>query len=1236
MNKDLITINPLDPSQEYIVDSFIEERNTDDVSIVFGPPGTGKSHLIVSLLFELALKNKKVLFVSQNTEALNVVIRKYKDLNKEYHFEPANLSFLDFCLNLNSAEQRKRKYLKEQKSRIMDHPVPTTFSASVFEENGLYPLTYTCPDYPTDKPILGMDELLSYEIDSTNLDTDKKLIATNYIRLPIDSNLRKVFESLKNYPLTKEEFRSFNHPTDELKYISFKSSSSDTPTINEPIIKESIDDLYRFLKSISLEESSLCAQTEMSLEEYLNHLFVLSSSQEYLNLSALEKNSINFLLEKIISYNKSQKSIKPIDESEISAKNTSTLLSDHKKYLEKHIFNTSDLKSLQDSLILASDYLKKIISFDIDPDSSLNAIEESAFIKLHPILPQILNDYSFWDKWTSNQMSTAIEEIIAWSSKGPLSRAIHRPEWAADTKVAKDIADDSSTILPVIKILNETSFPIKYLKNQYSLKSTSIDDPLFLIHDKDSFISIANLSLKIKEILQDFSSFDKTPASLLNTLTQAISDIDSFIKLLSANKSKSFSSISDALTTINTTIDNHNYRKILSHTWQEISPYLTINSENNFRKSLPNLIDYLQKNKNLLSSAQKSISNISSLNLTPDKINQLQSLIHLTETSHLFSSDLFIIQKSSNLNHFSNRISRIYNFDYSNIIERFVLHNHFLNDLRFNLEKASSIIDECLSLDNITLADFCSRVTLLLSAQRYKNYSGLDRELTPKSYRELYDNYLFNSRRNHYIAGIKKLKLDYEDPSKRLIYGNNWLPAFNTIESFRKNTEMIISAYPVVIATPGEISKFLDAKKELFDYVIFDEASQLLPGQALPAIYRAKKAIIVGDPHQMPPVLSTLIGSKSSTNQDEMEDLGNSILDMAINMNLDSTYHLKNHYRSESNQLFEPSRKAIYEKEGIKSIFEAASDPMPLYIRDNLAEDEHTFDVILERISYYLSSNPKTDFCILFTTIEAKKAFMEYTEEHSEKCKDFHKLEEEEKIFLSTITNCQGLNVDHSILVLHHYDNPKRMWFFSEKAGAYKRLNVSITRQKKTLDVIMTDDRGKWISACESYDNPAINATTVKSAQLLRNLLTTAGQRIDANHLDNILDSSPSTISSPLIRELFQALQNHYADKLGKEIKIWHSIGDQVELSPDDINIGYQIDIGIYSVSQERFILGLEFDGSVYHNGFIRHFSDNQRQKILHTKNWDIYRVESNAWLQNPYSEFKSLTSIIDSKLNID
>ena len=63
---------------------------------------------------------------------------------------------------------------------------------------------------------------------------------------------------------------------------------------------------------------------------------------------------------------------------------------------------------------------------------------------------------------------------------------------------------------------------------------------------------------------------------------------------------------------------------------------------------------------------------------------------------------------------------------------------------------------------------------------------------------------------------------------------------------------------PVVSTTLASVQRFLkDIPKEKFGYLILDEAGQATPASVLGALYRSKKAIILGDPFQIEPVVNT-------------------------------------------------------------------------------------------------------------------------------------------------------------------------------------------------------------------------------------------------------------------------------------------------------------------------------------------------------------------------------------------
>ena len=66
-------------------------------------------------------------------------------------------------------------------------------------------------------------------------------------------------------------------------------------------------------------------------------------------------------------------------------------------------------------------------------------------------------------------------------------------------------------------------------------------------------------------------------------------------------------------------------------------------------------------------------------------------------------------------------------------------------------------------------------------------------------------------------------------------------------------------------------------RNDLFDIVVFDEASQLPTCKAVGTIARGKNAVIVGDPNQMPPT-SFFAGNSVDEDNLDIEDL-DSILD---------------------------------------------------------------------------------------------------------------------------------------------------------------------------------------------------------------------------------------------------------------------------------------------------------------------------------------------------------------------
>ncbi|MBO6042384.1 hypothetical protein J6P52_04450 [bacterium] len=100
----------------------------------------------------------------------------------------------------------------------------------------------------------------------------------------------------------------------------------------------------------------------------------------------------------------------------------------------------------------------------------------------------------------------------------------------------------------------------------------------------------------------------------------------------------------------------------------------------------------------------------------------------------------------------------------------------------------------------------------------------------------------------HKINTSLALKNEYNKMKGKIDQG------FLFIEKFLKFYENLLkNLFPIIVANPDTLSSFINFEKDQYDYVIFDEASQIFLEKAIPYLSIAKKVIIAGDSEQMQP-----------------------------------------------------------------------------------------------------------------------------------------------------------------------------------------------------------------------------------------------------------------------------------------------------------------------------------------------------------------------------------------------
>lgn len=127
--------------------------------------------------------------------------------------------------------------------------------------------------------------------------------------------------------------------------------------------------------------------------------------------------------------------------------------------------------------------------------------------------------------------------------------------------------------------------------------------------------------------------------------------------------------------------------------------------------------------------------------------------------------------------------------------------------------------------------------------------------------------------------------------------------------------DVITQVLPCTLMSPESVARFFPARADLFDIVVFDEASQIRVADAIGAMGRARSVVVVGDSKQMPP---TQFAEASATIEEDEEYLPEnvtdeeSILNECVQARVPSKW-LSWHYRSQDESLIAFSNHHYYE-----------------------------------------------------------------------------------------------------------------------------------------------------------------------------------------------------------------------------------------------------------------------------------------------------------------------------------
>jgi len=428
----------------------------------------------------------------------------------------------------------------------------------------------------------------------------------------------------------------------------------------------------------------------------------------------------------------------------------------------------------------------------------------------------------------------------------------------------------------------------------------------------------------------------------------------------------------------------------------------------------------------------------------------------------------------------------------------------------------------------------------------------------------------------------------------------------------KRASKALTAMKPIWLMTPQTVSDYLPRKREMFDVLIIDEASQMLTEHAIPSVIRAKQMIVVGDNQQMPP--TNLFVSSSGSEEDEIET--ESILD-ACESTLGKTVQLNYHYRSRHQNLIQFSNFHFYKNElNIVNSAKIESDDLGVklvYVEDGVYQsdassgrNEIEADKVIEVIDQCIKAFPRRSIGVVTINraqqdlleqkwdyhcndSKAAKSFVEYWEREENKS---------ETMIFRNLERIQGDERDIIIIstVYGKNDRGKVMQRFGPilfKSG-HRRLNVLFTRAKSMLYLV----------------------TSLQSSDI-RNPAGSRGKEIFHKYLHYSSDPNNHLYTGEAKGDPDSDFEVFVANKIRE---YGYEVDYQIGVN------GFKIDLGIRDPKDGSvYIAGIECDGATFHSSPQARDRDILRQQLLEDYGWRIFRIWSTDWFRDSDGEIEKL-----------
>lgn len=427
---------------------------------------------------------------------------------------------------------------------------------------------------------------------------------------------------------------------------------------------------------------------------------------------------------------------------------------------------------------------------------------------------------------------------------------------------------------------------------------------------------------------------------------------------------------------------------------------------------------------------------------------------------------------------------------------------------------------------------------------------------------------------------------------------------------FAEIPDLLQALKPCLLMSPLSVAAYLGQSTCRFDVVIFDEASQIPPEDAIGAILRGSQLIVAGDSKQLPPTKFFQVDIDPDEEEDAVDQAPlESILDECEALPVGfQPAPLIWHYRSRYEELIAFSNRQFYRSSLVTfpSPYAPGSSGSIRFIyvpegtydrggsRSNRIEAKKVVDLLADHLRD--SSNIGSVGIITLSLAQEEAVLQEWERRITLEPDLAASLAEEgdEPFFIKALEKVQGDERDFIFMSIAYGPDQNRVIHINfgpiNRSGGERRLNVAVTRARLQSTVV---------SSMLPHELDLARVTTGHAG--------VAALQKYLEYAKNGGTFSEETYGSGVAESDFELSVKDALDSHG------YRVDPQVGFS------GFRIDLGVRHPNfPSRYILGIECDGATYHSHRTARDRDRLRQEVLTRLGWQIHRIWSTDWIRDP------------------